>query len=502
LRTASCLWFRSLLGAVMSAAAGFSVFVAPSVVRGQASDAVDSEFSVQRFNPAPGPRNYFTTRGARTDGEMTWSAGFMANYGWEPFVVVSCIGANDCDEPGVRSQDVKVVENVVTADALASLTIIPRLQLGLRVPVTYVKGQGIDDAGQPLDGGIDAVGMGDLELEGKVRIYGGPKDPFVVGATLFGTAPLGHATSDGNYIGDPTPSGGLRAIIDGEHGPFSFGGNIGGVFKGSGRVGNTDIGHELRYGVGAGFRFSPVVRVLVDAFGATRFTANRGENSLEIDGGFQVTPLGSPITVSAGAGTGIVEGVGVPKLRAFLGVLFVHEVNDRDGDGIPDAKDKCPTDKEDFDGYEDSDGCPDLDNDLDSIPDAADKCPMQAEDFDGFEDEDGCPELDNDQDGVPDDSDRCPDKPETKNGFQDEDGCPDEKDTDQDGVPDEKDKCPNEPEDTDGFEDTDGCPDPDNDQDGIPDNEDECVDEPETMNGFEDEDGCPDEAPAGKAKKK
>ncbi len=491
-----------MLGAAVSAAAGLSVFIAPSVVRAQASDAVDSEFSVQRFNPAPGPRNYFTTRGARTDGEMTWSAGLMANYGWEPFVVVSCQGATNCDDPNALSRDVKVVENIVTADALGSLTIIPRLQLGLKVPVTYVKGQGIDDEGQPLEDGIDAVGMGDLELEAKFRIYGEPKAPVVIGATVFGTAPLGHATSDGNYIGDPTPSVGVRAIFDGEQGPFSFGGNLAGVFKGSGSVGNTDIGNEFRYGVGAGYRIGPVVRVLVDGFGATRFTSNRGENSLEIDGGVQVTPLGSPITISAGAGAGIVEGVGVPKLRAFLGFLFVHEVTDRDGDGIDDAADKCPTDKEDFDNYEDTDGCPDQDNDLDTIVDSADKCPMQAEDADGFEDTDGCPELDNDKDGVPDDSDRCPDKVETKNGFQDEDGCPDEKDTDQDGVPDATDKCPNEPEDTDGTDDTDGCPDPDNDQDGIPDNEDECVDEPETKNDFQDEDGCPDEAPAGKPKKK
>src|SRR5687767_11288557 len=42
--------------------------------------AIEDEFSVQRFNPAPGPRNYFTTRGVRTDGEMAWSAGLVINY--------------------------------------------------------------------------------------------------------------------------------------------------------------------------------------------------------------------------------------------------------------------------------------------------------------------------------------------------------------------------------------------------------------------------------------
>ena len=48
---------------------------------------------------------------------------------------------------------------------------------------------------------------------------------------------------------------------------------------------------------------------------------------------------------------------------------------------------------EDIDGFEDDDGCPDLDNDNDKIPDLKDRCPDQAENYDGIDDEDGCPEA-------------------------------------------------------------------------------------------------------------
>ncbi len=65
---------------------------------------------------------------------------------------------------------------------------------------------------------------------------------------------------------------------------------------------------------------------------------------------------------------------------------------DRDGDGIPDAKDLCPDDPEDRDGFQDGDGCPDPDNDGDGIPDVADKCPNEPETMNGFQDEDGCPD--------------------------------------------------------------------------------------------------------------
>jgi len=136
----------------------------------------------------------------------------------------------------------------------------------------------------------------------------------------------------------------------------------------------------------------------------------------------------------------------------------------------------------------------DNDPDKDGIVGDADRCPNEPEDKDGFQDDDGCPDLDNDGDGIPDSADKCPNEPEDKDGFQDEDGCPDP-DNDNDGIPDGVDKCPLEPEDKDGFQDEDGCPDPDNDGDGVPDAADKCPLEPETKNGYQDEDGCPDELP-------
>ncbi len=65
---------------------------------------------------------------------------------------------------------------------------------------------------------------------------------------------------------------------------------------------------------------------------------------------------------------------------------------DRDGDGIPDARDACPTLAEDRDGFEDDDGCPDPDNDRDGIPDVEDRCPEDGELRNGLDDDDGCPD--------------------------------------------------------------------------------------------------------------
>ena len=66
---------------------------------------------------------------------------------------------------------------------------------------------------------------------------------------------------------------------------------------------------------------------------------------------------------------------------------------DKDEDGVPDAKDACPDRPEDADGFDDLDGCPDIDNDLDRVLDIADKCSNVPESYNGFQDDDGCPDT-------------------------------------------------------------------------------------------------------------
>ncbi|RKH30621.1 OmpA family protein [Corallococcus sicarius] len=150
---------------------------------------------------------------------------------------------------------------------------------------------------------------------------------------------------------------------------------------------------------------------------------------------------------------------------------------DRDGDTVLDNVDKCPDQPEDKDGFQDEDGCPEMDNDLDGIVDGTDKCPNEAGPLQNL----GCPIVDKDGDGINDDVDKCPLEPEDKDGFQDEDGCPD-LDNDSDGVPDAQDKCPLET----GPTENGGCPDPDKDGDGIVDRLDACPDDP----GVKEERGC------------
>lgn len=163
-------------------------------------------------------------------------------------------------------------------------------------------------------------------------------------------------------------------------------------------------------------------------------------------------------------------------LLGVYGRINRKPLPDRDQDGVPDEKDRCPDEA----GPAPRDGCP-TDRDGDGTPDNRDRCPDEA----GPKDNQGCLK-DSDGDGLLDRDDKCP----ASAGPKENGGCPDT-DLDGDGIVDRLDKCPKEkgkPEDGD-------CKPRDSDGDGILDRTDKCPNAPETRNGFQDDDGCPDEIP-------
>lgn len=147
---------------------------------------------------------------------------------------------------------------------------------------------------------------------------------------------------------------------------------------------------------------------------------------------------------------------------------------DDDKDTIPNGVDRCPLEAEDRDGFQDTDGCVDPDNDADFIADAQDRC----RDVPGVAAYQGCPVPDADHDGVLDADDACPNEP----GPVDRKGCP-FRDADRDGLEDAIDACPQEA----GLPELKGCAPKDRDADTVFDHLDNCPDE----KGLPENQGCP-----------
>ncbi len=392
--------------------------------------------SAERFQPAPGPGNVLTVETARVDGDMAFSFGVLADYANSPFRLEHCLPGS-CAAAGATVSNVNVVENLVTTNLLASLTPIPRLQIGLRIPLVYASGDGVDTNastagyGQGVPGGVAGFALGDPALEMKVRAFGQATSPVTAGLAASVSAPLGQAISPELYIGDSSAVGVFRAIVDAKLGRFFVAANVGGAIREAAHIGTLDLGPELRFGLGGGFHATSHLTILAEGFGSTNFTTDAGTNAAEVDGALRYAFASVPVLVTAGGGAGLNEGVGAPTFRVFLGAAIEvdrrkGESPDWDEDGIPNAEDQCPREGGDVVRVHGKYyGCPKRDADGDGIPDYLDACPEKPGVRSADAANNGCPDPDRDHDGIPNERDKCPDNPENYNGFEDADGCPD-----------------------------------------------------------------------------
>jgi outer membrane protein OmpA-like peptidoglycan-associated protein len=505
------------------AVAAITVLLCASPLLAQAAPThpQDTAFVVDLFEPAPGPRNYFSVEGPEIGDDMKPFVGIELSYHHKPFVILGCDAEGNCgDERGV----INVVENLMVADVLASFNFLKRFQVGLALPVIiWQHGENYTVRSEiAAGGGFDerlvknttspessAYGtIGDIRLHLKVRILGDEKkNGFQLAAAVIPALPMSAWTGQGDgYSGSGFLSVTAPRVIAGYRaGALRLALNVGMLWREKAELFSAQTGHSLTYGFGIAYSIVPQVEILAEIYGqkslvSEQFTDMESAPLLFLGGArFRAKQF----LFNVGGGGGILSGVGVPQFQIVAGGAWAPEAEkkpeeetfgtewDRDGDGIDNEVDQCPDQPEDLDTFEDQDGCQDVDNDKDGVPDGYDSCPMEAEDKDGFLDDDGCPDLDHDEDGVKGDADKCPDKAEDVDGFEDDDGCVDE-DNDKDGLKDAEEDCPDDPEDKDKFQDEDGCPDLDNDSDGVPDTKDKCPNKAETLNGVKDEDGCPD----------
>ena len=431
------------------------------------------------FAPTPSTTNTgFQLQSPDVGADGSWVVSSILSYATNPLVL-------DAFDPQNHVSHDAVVKTSSLLELGAAYAFLDRVEVGAYLPLYMQSGDAVV-AGARAFGQRPASGTatGNLTLHAKLRILRAAG--FSLGASLGASVPT--ASTD-QFTGTDKPEG--RGLVLAAYTPsvlssrLTFSVNAGGVVRARTAYANIVQKSALDWGAGVAVHVADPLWLTAEIFGES--TPGGQRDTMTTTGQAMSTTVLSPIewlagltfraerrfTIGLAAGRGITNGLGTPDLRGMLSLSFVPgspEIapihppepvkpdGDADGDGIPDSRDKCPNEPEDFDMFEDQDGCPDPDNDHDGIPDVVDKCPLDPEDKDGFQDEDGCPDLDNDGDGIPDSRDKCPNEPEDKDGFEDLDGCPDP-DNDHDGIPDEKDKCPNEPETINGFQDDDGCPD-------------------------------------------
>ena len=339
---------------------------------------------IGRFRPALDHHGFFGVQGTNPPGPWRWNVGMWLSYAKSPLVGV--VGGEERD----------VIRHRFVGDFQAQLGIGGRFALGLDVPLVLhqsTRTQVLEDGGPT----IPAQAVGDPRVVARVRLVGqdavahrerseGPGLALMAAATL----PLGDEDA---FAGEGQLTLDLQAIGDFRVFGLGAGLMLGWRHRPNDRVvGGVTFRDQLLFGFGLQVPV-PVLEglsALLDVRGEFDARFGGGSARRAVEGTLGVALRRNQVSYTTGVGVGFTPAVGTPSVRVVFGVQWAPRTPDQDADGIPDDEDECPHLPEDFDGFEDEDGCMDPDNDMDFIPDVDDRCPNE-EALEGQDaDEDGC----------------------------------------------------------------------------------------------------------------
>lgn len=426
--------------------------------------AQDEGFAINRFEPAERGSDWFTQDSLNIAGHGRLALGATLDWAHKPLVLY--------DENGDEVS--AILRDQVFLHMGGSVTLSERIRVGLNVPVAFYSGGDSGTLSGTNFDATDGAALGDLRLGIDALLLGEYRSPFSVaaGASIwFPTGSRDRFSGDGEIRLSP------HVLVAGDIDIFTYAGRLSFDYRAADQTfGNSEIGSDLSLGASAGVRLlddalllGPELNMRTGLAASDSFFG-RTTTPLELIFGGHYSFL-EDFRVGAGFGPGLTRGLGTPEWRGLLSIDWVQPVEaapradegprDRDGDGIYDSEDACPSKKGIATGEPNTHGCP--------------------------------PPPDRDGDGVADRNDACPDEPGVPSADPAKNGCPLPKDADSDGILDVEDACPNEPGVKTEDPKTNGCPAPkDKDGDAIVDEVDACPETKGKPNNDPKKHGCPE----------
>jgi hypothetical protein len=499
---------------------------------GAASAQTLPSFDARTWRPSPDPEAGMVLEPTTTQEAWSWNVGATLHYSHHPVTL---------RDPATGDVVSRPLSAVLGSDLIAGIGLGAHASAGVTVPLFLVQdGTGGQPPTVTSTPNVPQTGIGDLGIHGKAEIIGNDGGGFGLAALGTVTMPTGER---GSFMGDGSLSAGARLLAEYSLLVASAEASLGYVVRTDHHpwpdpsVGGVEMGDYVPWTIGVSlrpgaFKLDPSNRQRWDlAFHGWLPAGPVGPFGLGDPGSAALSPallsLSDRIAIGhmrdvyalGGIDIGLDSAIGVPAFRVVIAVGWNPREHDMDHDGVADDVDQCPEIPEDKDGFEDSDGCPEIDNDDDGIIDSEDACPNLMGDPSPNPRKNGCPGVDSDGDGIPDDIDACPHTKGVRSNNPAKNGCP-TGDRDGDGVADDLDKCPDKAGPIDGCPEPDGdgdgiidrmdscpkvpgepstdparngCPNPDRDGDTYENDRDQCPDAAEVFNGIRDDDGCPDE---------
>lgn len=306
------------------------------------------ELNAQRFRPAVDAQRLVSVTDTVVGPSFKVGGAMLVNYANDPFVF-------RYDEEG--REELPLLSDVLTADVVVWYN-LPRLRVGATLPLhLYSSGYAVD--GFRL--------FGDTRVNLALELVERRGDGFGLGLGAGATLPSGAETS---WLGESDPTFGGAVMASYARGPLLVAAN-GGLRSGTGRLLPDDLvwGTRLDWGLGGSWALSDTLDLGAELNGEWILRGSTpGARPVEamVSGRARVW---RDLLVHAGLGAGVSRGIGAPDLRALGGLSWsparqhaaelAEGLPDADRDGVTEPPDLCPDQLEDFNGYNDGDGCPD-----------------------------------------------------------------------------------------------------------------------------------------------
>lgn len=366
-----------------------------------AQGAVNTSIDVQRFKPGPGSQDFLNLDSARVAAHLTPFGGLYVGYADDPLVLGT---------PGGRDTLIRLVDGLTFFDLSLGIALKDQFEIAVAMPLSLASTQGATALDPALGANIDGFAAGDLRLSPKYAFL--PRDgAFQVGVAMPISLPTGNRAAfrgGGPVLIAPRVMAELTLPV------LRLVANLGFVFRtAEQRLLNLRVGQEFTWGFGGEFPLfgnQNTLLLQVAVTGAVGFAGSgQAGNPAEAIAGVKYR-IADRFSVELGAGGGLTRGFGSPRWTVMAGLSYQHtpialpsaapkdvaapveakrpEVDtwavagskrapaepvkpaalpapavdfvDSDGDGVADADDKCPGEKETINGLADNDGCPDV----------------------------------------------------------------------------------------------------------------------------------------------
>lgn len=272
-----------------------------------------------------------------------WFVGGLAGYSRTPLILADRVGDR-----------VAALDHVVAVHASAGVAVHERLRFDLAMPVVLTS-TGV--------AGTDALAAGDLRLAAMVALLRSADgiDGFSLGVVPFLDLPTG---ATGRFLGQRGVAGGALVAGSLERGAFTATANVGTLFQPGLTARNVSGSDAMVLGLGGGWLAREDLGLNLELRGLAPFRRpSVSGTGAPLEAIASVRHLrGDGPHLTGGLATALSSGVGAAAFRVFVGGGFgvIKPANvDTDGDGILDGDDACPEQPETFNGFEDTDGCPD-----------------------------------------------------------------------------------------------------------------------------------------------